>query len=136
FQWLVQQVNGAPQQVGVVVVDPTDPLVTIRVARAARVGERERVSHQAARDTRPQHAVIAAVNGDFFDNSAGFAGIPTGLYVVDGELLVTRGGPAMGFGADGKPFVGTPAWRVKVEILDETGRVVAQRQLDAVNRRR
>lgn len=136
LQWIAREVNGAPQQIGIVAIDPTDPLVAVKVARAARVGERERVSHQAARDTRSQHAVIAAVNGDFFDNTAGFAGIPTGLFVVDGELLVNPWGPALGFGADGKPFIGTPEWRAKVEILDDMGRVVAQRHLDAVNRRR
>ncbi|HLS88687.1 MAG TPA: phosphodiester glycosidase family protein [Sphingobacteriaceae bacterium] len=136
LQLIAEEINGAPQHVGVVVVDPTESLVAIKVGRAPRVGERERVSTQAARETRSQHAVIAAVNGDFFDNSAGFAGIPTGIFVVNGELLVNPWGPALGFAEDGRPFIGTPEWLAKVEILDESGRVVAQRQLDAVNRRR
>src|SRR5690606_41937279 len=78
---------------------------TLSLHDALPICERERVSTQAARETRSQHAVIAAVNGDFFDNSAGFAGIPTGIFVVNGELLVNPWGPALGFAEDGRPFI-------------------------------
>ncbi len=56
--------------------------------------------------------VIAAVNGDFYAMDNPTAGLPCGMIVRDGELLVSPGGwPSLGFGWDGTPVLGVPSMK-------------------------
>lgn len=125
------------QRIGIVTVDLNDPLIDVRVAPAGPpVAARSTVADQARRDSRPGETVIAAVNGDFFDTSGPYAGIPVGAMVVGGAMLTNPWGPALGMLPDGSAVVGMPGWQARVEVLDEAGNIVAARPVDGINRRR
>ncbi|HAP93459.1 MAG TPA: copper amine oxidase [Desulfotomaculum sp.] len=73
--------QGEPLRGYMIEVDPTLPLMELRVATGKDIlGKKETLSELAAR-----HGAIAAVNGGFFDSSNGW---PIGYLVQDEQLLV------------------------------------------------
>ncbi|MEX2355470.1 MAG: S-layer homology domain-containing protein [Thermaerobacterales bacterium] len=134
--WEMQTAQG-PQRVSMVGADLTNPWVEVKVSAAGpSVVGRETVSRQAARDSRSGHQVIAAVNGDFFDTTAGYAGVPNGLFLLNGEMKVNPWGSALAIDIDGRVSIGEPVWQGRVEVLDSLGQVVSSVRIDGVNRRR
>jgi hypothetical protein len=89
-----------PWNVHVVEIDLKDnPHLKIQTVKAGdRLVGSERTSAMAARNDRPEHRVVAAMNGDFY----GGGGVPLGLQLVGGEFVRNHssGWWAAGFDAD------------------------------------
>lgn len=107
FESYSTQVNGNPETMQVLDIDSSNPYLAFRASSPKdQVQNLETVSAQAKRQSQPGNWVIGAINGDFFNISGNFRGVPSGLHIRNGELLSAPGYDSV-FGLDeqNQPFI-------------------------------
>lgn len=92
-----------PWTFNVLQIDLRNSYLTMETAKANdRLAGYERTSAMAARNSYPGHAVIGAVNGDFYGGS----GVPISIQVRKGEVLRGASGQStIGFSATNAPML-------------------------------
>ena len=126
------------QQLNLVRVQFDDPHTDLRIAGSTQLmsGINTVPSYAAGLD-KPGNSVVATVNGDFFFTSADYAGLPTGLYIVDGQLISYRPGqPAFAILEGNKPWIGRPQASMYAAVIDENGQEIARHAITAINKPR
>lgn len=95
----VHRVTDDPLNINILIVDTAAPGVSIRACLAGdRAAGLETVRSMAAR-----RGAIAAINGDYWTNH----GIPLGLTIVDGEIIIApKFRAAFGIEYGGRPVIG------------------------------
>lgn len=117
-----------------VVIDPeAGPIEIVAAMPGGVLGQRQTLTQQVA--VFGQQAV-AAINGDFFYNTADAPGAPVGMLVRDGELISSGTSPAIGIDRAGRPVTGRPNWTGRVQVLNAAGDVTSERRLCGVNKPR
>lgn len=107
FESFSTQINGNSETMQVLEIDSANPYLAFRASSPKdQVQNLETVSAQAKRQSQPGNWVIGAINGDFFNISGNYRGVPSGLHIKDGELLSAPGYDAV-FGLDEakQPFI-------------------------------
>lgn len=120
-----------PQRIEVVRVNLRNPWMALKTSLGGgQVVGTSRLIEQARQFSGPEREVVAGVNGDFFSTGT-VRGIPSDVWIHDGELVVSPGsGYAFGVTKNGRPLIGRLQWRVDV-VIDGTVYPV-----DLVNRER
>ncbi|WP_217559745.1 phosphodiester glycosidase family protein [Paenibacillus sp. GbtcB18] len=106
YQWMNMKLDRGPEKLHFVEFDPKNAALELQAGKTGgKVYGMQGVSQMAADADRTGNRVIAAVNGDFYDMSTG---IPSGLFMGEGEILASPPADWYAFGikADGTSLYG------------------------------
>ncbi|TCT16341.1 S-layer family protein [Natranaerovirga pectinivora] len=96
YTWIDMKVNNKPEKIHIVEFDLQNPNLELQAVKSnGYVYGFEELSKTAKSIDKEQNRVIAGINGDFFHTNSG---IPIGMFINDGELLVTPPGDWYAFG--------------------------------------
>lgn len=116
-----------PLLVNVVEIDITNPYVDV-ISCLSNDSTRglERPTEMAARNTRPEHSVFAAVNGDFYTTSGLDIGLPVNGHLTGGQVAKTphTSRPVVAFDLSKTPFI---------DVMTFTGNITRNGQKRTVN---
>lgn len=131
-----EHLTSGPLNFNVLRVDLTNPHIHVITEKAKdKLFTGERVQDTAASEDLPGHAVVGAVNGDFWVSPAGRLYQPVGPFVSDGMIYSTNGRPkarsVFGVTRSGRVFIDRIS--MVVEIATQGTRSPLQLQIERIN---
>ncbi|MFI2858613.1 phosphodiester glycosidase family protein [Paenibacillus sp. JSM ZJ436] len=131
YTWKQLEVERGPERLHMIQFDPAQSSLSLKAAKTnGKLYGMQQLSAMAQEVDAQGSRVIAGINGDFYDMSSG---VPTGLFMSEGELLNSppSGWNAFGMKSDGSTLYGpSPSLIRTVEIGGQ------EHTLTAVNRSR
>ncbi|URN94667.1 MAG: S-layer homology domain-containing protein [Candidatus Pristimantibacillus lignocellulolyticus] len=132
YTWMDMNVEDRVQKVHTVEFDPTNSnLELVSATKNGYVSGMKPLSQMADYVDAEGSRVIAGINGDFYEISGHATGVPNGIFVADGEILISPGSSyAFGMTAAGESVYGNVSLTKTISIDGTTT------ELTSVNRYR
>ena len=118
YTWMDMDVEDSVQKVHTVEFDPTNSnLKLVSATKNGHVSGMKRLSEMANYVDAEGSRVIAGINGDFYEISGKATGVPSGIFMADGEILISpQSSYAFGMTAAGESVYGTVSLNRSITI--------------------